>query len=120
MTEQRTIYECIILVVAFDFLHDNFKMTTALILHSGDKDLEEIQQIVTSTKAANMAKQIVGVATDLIMMFKNNRLERSDSRLNEEYFNCEKEGHYTRDCCSSSLDKRKIIEELSEKAKHAR
>ena len=42
VTKQRTIWESITLAVALDSLHDNFEMTTALLLHSGDKDLEEI------------------------------------------------------------------------------
>lgn len=42
----------------------------ARLLHSGDKELKEIQQIVTFTKAANMTKQEVGVVVDLIMMAK--------------------------------------------------
>ena len=70
MTEQRTIWECITLVVAFDSLHDNFEMTTAPLLHSGDKDLEEIQQIVTSTEAANLAKRAVGAIVDFALMAK--------------------------------------------------
>lgn len=45
-------------------------MTTAPLLTSGDKDFKEIQQIVTSIKAANMAKQIVGATIDLIIMAK--------------------------------------------------
>ena len=42
VTNQRTIWESITLVVALDSLHDDFEMTTAPLLHSGDKDLEEI------------------------------------------------------------------------------
>ena len=51
-------------VIALDSLHDDFEMTTALLLYSGDKDLKEIQQIVTSTKAANMAKRATGQTAD--------------------------------------------------------
>ena len=42
MTEQRSIWENIMLIVAFDSLHDDFEITTALLFHSGDKDLKEI------------------------------------------------------------------------------
>ena len=45
-------------------------MTMALLLHSGDKDLEEIQQIVTSTEATNFAKQAVGVTADFALIAK--------------------------------------------------
>ena len=68
VTEHRTIWDSITLVVALDSLHDDFEMTTAPLLYSGDKDLEEIQLIVTSTKAANLAKQATGITGDLAMM----------------------------------------------------
>ena len=46
-------------------------MTTVLFLYSSNKDLEEIQQIVTFTKVANIAKQATGkTARDLLMMAK--------------------------------------------------
>lgn len=70
VTKQRTIWDSITLVVALDSLHDDFEMTTAPLLHSGDKDLEEIQQIVTSTEAANLAKRVTGQTADLAMMTK--------------------------------------------------
>ena len=35
-------WENITLVVALDLLQDNFEITNAPLLHSGDKDLEEI------------------------------------------------------------------------------
>ena len=70
VTEQKTIWESITLVVALKLLHDNFEMTMAPFLHSSNKDFEEIQQIVTSTEAVNLAKQAVGATTDLAMMAK--------------------------------------------------
>ena len=57
VTKNRTIWDSITLVIALDSLHDNFEMNTRLLLHSGDKDFKEIQQIVTSTEAANMASK---------------------------------------------------------------
>ena len=75
MTEQRTIWGSITLVVALDSLHDNFEMTTTLLLHSGNKDLEEIQQIVTSTEAANLAIQAVGAIADFALMAKKKQPE---------------------------------------------
>ena len=76
VTEYWTICDSITLVVALDSLHDDFEMTTAPLLHSGDKDLKEIQQIVTSTKAANMAKRATGQTADLAMIGK----KRSDGQ----------------------------------------
>lgn len=43
VTEHYIIWDSITLVVALDSLHDNFKMTTMPLLHSGNKDLKEIE-----------------------------------------------------------------------------
>ena len=58
------------LIIALDSLHDNFEMITALLLYSGNKNLEEIQQIVISTKVTNLAKQVVGVIANFALMAK--------------------------------------------------
>lgn len=71
MTKQRTIWESITLVRAFNSLHNNFEMTIVPIFHFGNKDLKEIQQIITSTKAKNLTKQAVGVTADLALIAKN-------------------------------------------------
>ena len=74
--EHCKIWDSITLVVALDTLYDDFKMINAPFLHSNNKDLEEIQQIVISTKADNMAKQATCQIADLAMMVK----KRTDSR----------------------------------------
>ena len=70
VTKHWTIWDSITLVVAFDSLYNDFKLTTAPLLYSGDKDIVEIQQIVTFTEAANMARQTTGWTTDLAMQMK--------------------------------------------------
>ena len=68
------------------FSCDNIIFQNSIVphLYFGDKDLEQIQQIVTFTKAANLAKQKVGATADLMIMTKKKQLERSNSRPNEE------------------------------------
>lgn len=98
-------------------------MTIAMLLHLSDKDLEEIQQIVTSTKAAKMAKRATSQTADLSIMVK----KRSDawsqqqlkSQSTKEFFNYGKTKHYTKDCCSAT--KRKLKDKkASQEAKRTR
>lgn len=70
-----------------------------------------------STKTANLAKQIVQATTDLTMMAKKKQLKWTlKSKTGKEHFNYRKKGHYAKDCCSFTLNKRKP-KELSEEAK---
>ena len=96
-------------------------MTTAPLLHSGNKDIEETQQIVTSTEATNLAKRAVGATVDLKMMAKKKQPERSDSIQNQECFNYVQKSHYAKDCHNSTRNftKRKSVEESIEEVKQS-
>ena len=123
ITEHRTIWDSITLVVALDSLHDDFEMTIAPLFHLGDKDLEEIQLIVTSTEAANLAKRATGITRDLAMVARKKRSQQQSpkSRPNEECFNYGKKDHYARDCPGRTNPKRKPEDEKTEQeAKRAR
>lgn len=91
ITEYCTIWNSITLVVALNSLHDDFEITIVPLLHSGNKDLKKIQQIITSTKVANMAKQATSQITDLTMMAKkktDSRQQFQKPKNNEECFIC--------------------------------
>lgn len=90
VTEQMTIWESITVVLALDFLYDDFKMTIASLLHFQNKNFKKIKQIITSIKAENLTKQIMGAIADLTRMTKKKQSERNDLRVNEECFNCRK------------------------------
>lgn len=108
VTEHWIIWDSIILVVTFDSLNNDFEITTAPLLYSGNKDLEKIQQIVISTKAANMAKKATGQIANLLMMAKKKMVDsrqQPKSRSTKEYFNYGKRGYYAKDCCSASKRK---------------
>ena len=95
-------------------------MTSVLLLYSDDKDLKDIQQIVTSSTAANLVKQAIEAITDLALMTKIKQSERSNSRpkTNKEYFNCEKKGNSTKECHFNISNKNKS-KEISEESKQA-
>lgn len=83
-------------------------MTTAPLFYLGNKDFEKIQQIVMSTKAANLAKQVVGATINLAIIAKKKQLERAlKLKPGKECFNCKKKGHYIKDYHSLILNKRK-------------
>lgn len=88
------------------------------LLYSGNKDLQEIQQIVTFTEEANLAKWTIWVTTDLAMIVKKKQLEkyRTKPKRNKDCFNCDKKGYYTKNY--HMLNKKKL-EDLLKEAKHA-
>lgn len=121
VTEQRTIWESITLVIAFDKLHDDFEMITTPLLHFSDKDLEEIQQIVISTKVANLIKCVVRTKANLALMAKKRQPERAAIKFKpgEKGFNCRKKDHYIKNNSSSISNKKKLAEESTEKTKRS-
>ena len=94
-------------------------MTITLLLYFSDKDLEEIQQIVISTKATNLTKRIVGATVNLALIVKKKQPENAamKSKPGEKYFNCKKKGHYIKDCYFSISNKRKPVKESTDEAK---
>ena len=94
-------------------------MITAPLSHFSDKDLEEIQQIVTSTKIANLAKRTIRITVDLALMAKKKQPKRFaiKSKLREECFNYEKNGYNAKDYRSSISNKKKLADKSTEEAK---
>lgn len=107
--EYKTIWDSITLVVALDLLFNNFEMTIAPLFYLNNKDLEEIQLIVTSTKVANLAKQTTGVTRDLAIIVRKKRLlqQTPQSKPNKKCFNYGKKGYYARDCLGRNNSKKK-------------
>lgn len=81
--EHRIIEENITLVIALNFLHDDFEMTIALLLHLSNQDLEEIQLIVIFTKVANLVKQTIGITKNLAIMTRKKGHKNKTQGLNQ-------------------------------------
>lgn len=94
-------------------------MTTAPFLHSSNKDIKEIQQIVISTELVNLAKHTVGAIANLTIIVKKKKLEKSKLKQNIVCFNYRKKSHYIKNCHSSTRNsiKRKLIEKSIKEVK---
>lgn len=62
------------LVIAFDLLHNNFKITTTPFFHLANKNLEKIKLIIISIEVVNLVKQTTGITRDLAIILKKKRL----------------------------------------------
>lgn len=71
--EHKIIGDIIMLVIAFNLLYNEFKITITPLLHLGNKNLEEIQLIVISMEVINLAKKIIGVIGDLAIIVRKKR-----------------------------------------------
>lgn len=58
MTSYQDLWDTIALVIALDSLHNNFDTTTASLLETGDKSVNEIQSILQSKKAKKLANAL--------------------------------------------------------------
>ncbi len=99
MTPNRDLWDTIAIVIAFDSLHQDFDTTTASLLETGDKSIDEIQSILQSKEAKNRSKRATGDTGDLAMAFRDKGSSAKRKATSEdEYYNCHKYGHFGRDC----------------------
>lgn len=104
ITTNRDIWDSIAIVVALDFLHDDFETTITSMLERGDKTIEEIQQILASAEAKFLSKQAIGVTADLTMMSKSKGSSKRKATSDDRCYNCHKFGHFGRDCKSTNTN----------------
>ena len=99
MTPGQDLWDTIAILIALDTLHDNFDTTTASLLETGDKIINQIQSILQSKQVKNISKQTTGVVRDLAMSYKqnNNYSLKKKAHPNEKCFNYHELGHYGRD-----------------------
>lgn len=75
-------------------------MTTTPLLHSKNKNLEEIKHIVKFIEAIKLAKYVIGQIVDLTIIIKKKQLSdrQLHTKFNEKCFHYGKKEHYVRDC----------------------
>lgn len=56
MTPDRDLWDTIAIIIALDNLHDDYDTTTASLLETGDKTIDEIQSILQFEEAKNISK----------------------------------------------------------------
>lgn len=104
LTPGRDIYDSIAIVIALDLIHEDFDTKTSSLLGTGDKTIDEIQQILCSAEAKNLSKKATGVTNDVAMSFRGPQKYNSyaggkrKADSDERCYNCNKSGHYGRDC----------------------
>ena len=105
MTPGQDLWDTIAIVIALDSLHKDFDTTTASLLETGDKTIDQIQSILQSKEAKNLSKQATGSTGNLAMAFRDKSGSKKKANSNDECYNCHKLGHFGRDC---SLPNRRL------------
>lgn len=79
-----------------DLLHKNFDTTTASLLETGDKIIDQIQKIFQSKKAKSLSKLAIGDNSNLVRAFKDKNMSKKVNS-NSECYNYYKLGHFGQD-----------------------
>ena len=97
MTEGRDLFDIIAIVIALDTLHNDFDTTTASMLETGGKSIDEIFTIIQSKEAKFKSKRATGNIGDATMAFHAPSPKRK-ATYDDLCYNCHQKRHFGRDC----------------------
>lgn len=81
-------------------------MTTALLLHFGDKNFKTIKQIVIYTKIRNFDKWIVVAKANLILIEVKKIVKEKRLKTKWKVLKLQKKSNYIKYYCNSNLSKK--------------
>ena len=102
MTKGRDPFKTMAIVIAFDMLHDDYNTTTASMLETGNKSIDEIFAIIQSKKAKFKSKRATRNIGNAAMTIRgktsNSSSQKRKANSDEECYNCHQKGHFSQDC----------------------
>ncbi len=97
MTEGRDLFDTIAIFITLDTLHNDFDTTTANMLETGDKSIDEILTIIQSKEAKFKSKRATGNIDDAAMAFCAPPPKRN-ATYDDLCYNYHQKGHFGQDC----------------------
>lgn len=102
MTEGRDPFETMAIVIVLDMLYDDYDKTTASMLETENKSIDEIFAIIQSKEAKFKSKHVTGNMGDAAMTIQgktsNPSFQKKKANSDEECYNYHQKGHFSRDC----------------------
>lgn len=106
MIEGKDLFETIAIVIALDMLHNDFDTTTASMLKTKNKFIDEIFTIIQLKKAKLKNKRVIRNVSDVAPAFCT-PLPKRKATYDNLCYNCQQKRHFGQDCSFSDC-RRKI------------
>lgn len=99
MTEGKDPFETMAIVIVLDTLHDDYNTTTASMLETGNKSINEIFAIIQSKEAKFKSKRAIGNIGDVVITIRgktsNSSSQKKKANSDEECYNCHQKEHFS-------------------------
>lgn len=99
MTKRKDPFKTMAIIIALDTLHDNYNTTTASMLETGNKSINEIFAIIQSKKAKFKSKHIIRNIGNAVMTIRgktsNLLFQKRKANSDKDCYNCHQKGHFS-------------------------